>query len=287
MSYDTSLYENLVQESITAKEERIEGYDEDGVTIAYLNEGSYWLRIYPEVLETESGKKIRLVRKYFRYFFKTIGRFIYQEDGPIEKEINRLEASGFKDYWKYKEQLEGLIKVCLYKINSPKENKYLKLNEPMILALKPKMIYRIEDMLSEMSPDESKELLDPDKKSVSLKLTWGKEDGRWICSIGPTLTKEELPELPEDFPKNLDEIYVTKDSVPKEDDMKKIKKFISNLIASSTDMYEPSSDSTTATDLLSGGDDKETQPEKSKESTLDNMDEMVDALIAEATESSD
>lgn len=37
MSYDTSLYENLVQESITAKEERIEGYDEDGVTIAYLN----------------------------------------------------------------------------------------------------------------------------------------------------------------------------------------------------------------------------------------------------------
>jgi len=251
-------YAGLISDSINSRQERLErGDKDDKFPIAYLSDGTFVARFFPESYESADGKKrIRLMRKFFSHRLKlkddnNKDRYVYVscegDNCRVCKEASRLYDINYKDAYKYGSKQEALIKAHIYE--GPADE-YVKTNTTMVLVLNYRQMVAFDDLLADMSPNDAAELFSSSGEQLGIKLHSYYENGR-KCSIGFHHKKYALPEIPKDMPSNLDDVYLKKDKFITDEDLQILKKHISQIIANKHQNEDPESN-TSAANALSG-----------------------------------
>jgi hypothetical protein len=221
----------------------------DRAPISYLDEGTYSLRIYPEVIPDEGGtRRMHTVRPFWSYTgIKGVRRLPAPKDEncPIRKEMKKLaDADHLKDEaWKYRAKEEGLLKVMIFKM-SHKTHKYLKLNEPMFIVLKRPGLIAWNAFLADMDPADMKDVLNPRKVAQTINVKVTKKQGSVPAgvSFGFDVKKEELPPLPDGFP-SMFNVLLDEKKVATEDELKAVRSFVSRMLVTGSRVVNPGEDS--------------------------------------------
>jgi hypothetical protein len=278
---DLALFSGIQSEAETARQEQQER--ENRVPLSYTDEGSYWLRIYPEIRAEEDGsRRMHVMRKFWSYtgLCKGVRRLPAPagDDDRVRPEVQRLKDAKYAEAWKFQAKEEGLIKVNIFRSSLPKDHKYIKINTPMVLVLRRKQINALNEFLADLSPENLRQILDPRNEAPLIKMSFTAGAGG-SSSFGFDLTKAALPPLPENFPSIFD-ILLNKDTpLATDEELHKIRKAVSTILAMSSNIVNPESDSgstppsTTAADkkaaaqaavkaLLNEGGDAPSEPAK-------------------------
>ena len=244
---------NQSKENKSRRDEKSKGRDtaNEGPPVAYLNDGSYKLRVYPEEID---GKLVVVSRRWV-YQYRGLGIFPHYEGSVMESEAARATSNDSKGRggwaWKYQSREIGLVKAVVYETDPPGQE-YITYDKPQILVLKPRAIYQFDNWLAGLNPGHLVEILDIDKPSFLIKLDW-QSGARGSCNVSILLEKRECPPLKyehetdekvevRDFPSIVD-CYV-KDRKPTEEEARSIQEMISKEIMdhSLSPAISPSSD---------------------------------------------
>jgi len=225
-----------------AEQYRDQNSDDDRAPTAYIDEGNYWVRLYPEMIINEAGARQLVVVRRFWSYQRAFGvrRLPAPKDGdcPIRQQVQRLKDANYDEAWKYTAKEEGLIKLYIYKM-SLKDHKYIKVKTPMFFILRRKQLTALADFLADLSPEDLRNIMNPRVAAPLIKFSFTKGSGG-SSSFGFDLAREELPPLPEDFPSLYDVVMPESDAKPPTDEeIAKYKKGISALLAAGTNLLNP------------------------------------------------
>jgi hypothetical protein len=247
---DLALFAGVVSEEEANRAENARREEEraNRAPVTYLDPGSYWLRLYPEFrTEEDGGRKVHVLRRFWSYtgLAKGVRRLPAPRDpnDPVRKEVLRLKDAKYDQAWKFQASEEGLIKACIFKSTLPKDHKYVKMNTPLFIVLRRRQTEALSTFLAELSPENLRKILDPRGSAPMIKVTYTAGAGG-SASFGFDLAEAELPPLPSEFPsifKVLIEEGVTKPA--DDEELLKIRKNISAILASQSNVINPSDES--------------------------------------------
>lgn len=243
---DLSLFAGIQSEAEEARQEQQDR--ENRAPVSYLDEGSYWIRLYPEIRLEEDGKSRRMhvVRKFWSYtgLAKGVRRLPAPrgEADLVRPEVMRLKDANYGESWKFMASEEGLIKVNIYRSSLPKDHKYIKLNTPMFLILRRKQTNALNEFLAELSPENLRTVLNPRNTAPLIKVSYTKGSGG-SASFGFDLEQKELPPLPETFPSMFDVIINDETPLATDEELAKIRKSVSAVLAMQSNLINPDADS--------------------------------------------
>ena len=198
------------------------------------------MRFYPEIIEVDGRKRLKVVRTVNNHYFKAIakGRKRFVCEGAncrICKEVKKLDQIKLKDAYKYARSEDGIIKVNIFRTDAKSD--YIKINEPMFLIVRYKVSEAIANWLAGMDPEDMKEVLNPSKKAMAIKLSYKGGSGG-SASIGFDVKQYEMPVLPEGF-SSLYDAYLKDTDVASDEDLQNIKYIINELIARKMNVFNP------------------------------------------------
>ena len=243
---DLSLFAGVQTEAEEARQEQADR--ENRAPVSYIDEGSYWLRLYPEIRLEEDGKSRRMhvVRKFWSY--TGLAKGVRRLPAPrgdtdlVRPEVQRLVDAKYDQAWKFKAKEEGLIKVNIYRSSLPKDHKYIKLNTPMFLVLRRKQINALNEFLAELSPESLRTVLNPRNTAPLIKMSYTAGSGG-SSSFGFDLEQKDLPGLPEGFPSLFEVLINDETPLATDEEIVKIRKSVSLALAMSSNIVNPSDDS--------------------------------------------
>lgn len=262
---ELDLFSDLINDAREYKEKKDEsksGGDSHKFPLAFLEDGSYFMRFLPEITESEGKKKLKLIRTVFSHKIPKVGRFKCMGDDCVMcKEANRLYSAKVGTAYEFGYREEGILKAIIYRTNVVvKSDSYLKVETPIALIIKPKVIYAINQFLSEVSREDVRDLLNPEGEQLLIRIDFkGGKDGH--CSVGPDLRRVAInQDLLKDLP-SLDDIYIIDKRVPDDKQIMEIRKAVSaKLLAHSGNLNvtDPTVQETSQTpaELLSGNTSK-------------------------------
>lgn len=252
---DVSLFEGLQQDANKYIEDH-KNYDDSNSPIAYLDDGSYWLRLYPEILERDGKKRARIIRLFTAHSGFPNTRKLPCEGSScrICKITDPMQALDEKNAWKYQAREEALIKAIVYK--SSVKSDYVKLNSPLFIVLRWKGIQAIQQFIADLAPQDLQKVLDPTKAAPMLKITVDSgSKSNW--SVGFDINSAAMPELPADFA-TLDTAYVKDTDFAKDDELQKVRTFAAEFIAKKTNLFTPDDQNSGGVPGSSGAQSEET-----------------------------
>lgn len=240
---DLSLFAGVQKE---AEENRDRNSDDNRAPLTYMEEGSYWIRMYPELILDEAGNRklvpMRRLWSYGRNFGVRRLPAPKDENCPIRKEVQRLRDADYKEAFKYTASEEGVIKAVIFKASGAAEkSKYTKLNEPVFIVMRRKQMLALDQFLADMSPEDLRQVLDFRKKANVLKISFTKGSGG-SASFGFDLMQKELPPLPDDFPSMYDVLVTDETPPPTDEEIIKYRKGVTALLAASNNVMDPTED---------------------------------------------
>ena len=277
-------YASLIEDARQYKEEFEAGLGAEG-NAAFLNDGTYYFRIFPELVKN----RLTLIRRFFSHHIPKIGWFMCGEHCKICPQTDRLAEHNVDKSWQQESRELGLVKVYLR--DTTADNEYLKPKTHMTLILYPRQIYAIQAFIAELEPEDLREVLDVTDKHQGFKMVFS-SGKKGTCTFSLDEKSYEVPALPNDFPK-LSEIFVTEDQFPDDKQMKRIKAFVSSQIAKSVDFHSPDDHEDTGTlsaadaaELMGADDDEDnlmtsTRSEKKKEKEKSNKKKSKKVIEAE------
>lgn len=248
-----ALFSGVVQGAADDRDEqaRRDAERESRAPVAYIDEGSYWLRLYPEIRpEADGTRKMHIVRKFWSYtgLAKGVRRLPAPRDPecPVRKEVQRLKDAKYGDAWKFQASEEGLIKACVYKSSLPKDHKYFgaeKLNKPTYLVLRKKQLTALNEFLADLSPEDLRKILNPRGSAPMIKMTFSK-GASGSASFGFDIHEAVLPDLPAEFP-SIFKVLIDEDKMEPatDEELMKIRKSISGILAANSNVINPDDES--------------------------------------------
>ena len=242
---DISLFSGLQQDQEEYRDQQQDR--ENRAPVSYLDEGSYWLRLYPEIRAEEDGsRRLHVVRRFWSYtgLAKGVRRLPAPKDpnDPVRQEVMRLKDANYPEAWKFMASEEGLIKAQIYRSTLPKDHKYIKLNTPMFIVLRRKQLTALSTFLADLSPEQLQRILDPRKPGTIIKASYTKGAGG-SASFGFDLDEAELMPLPAEFPSLFEALINDKTEPANDEELSKIRKSISAVLAMRSNIVNPEDDS--------------------------------------------
>lgn len=240
---DISLFEDLRTDSTQYLEDhKRENYS--SAPLAFLDDGNYWLRFYPRLIEVDGKKRLKVVRSVLSHNFRSVDsikkRFICE--GPscrICRETAKLSSAKIRDAFRYTKSEDGVVCVHIYKFDG-KPSEYIKIGEPMFLVVRQKVVESISNWIAGLDPEDLREVLNPNVKAPIVKLSYkGGTGGN--ASLGFDIKKAELPKLPEDFASFYD-VYCRETDIASDEDLNSIRTFVGEILSRKTNIFNPDED---------------------------------------------
>lgn len=245
---DESLFEGMRDEA-KAYTEKVGG-DRPTTPLMFLDEGTYTMRIWPDLhVSAETGKKrLRAARVINMHNLgKDMGGRVpcEGEHCRICKEVKKLEDAKYGKAWQFKNREEGVITGYIFKTNA-EESKYLRVKEASYIVLSPRVFISFQTFIAGLDRDDLRQVMNPEVEAKGLKLTFtGGNKGS--ASWGFDLRDYELPELPRDFEEYpLSRVYYDEGEPSKsyigDDDLASFRKFVARLLAERGTAFDPGED---------------------------------------------
>ena len=217
MFEDPSLYSGLQEDAKQYQEEHKQTGD---YPLFYLDDGSYWCRIYPELVEKNGKKRLQLVRIFYSH--KGFYKMVTDDKGKLKKEyvrrlpcegadcrickqVKRMDSAGMENAWQFARMEEGIVTMYIYRSTIGKSD-YVVEEQPGFAIVKRKFIAELQRFIAEFDATDMPLVFDPTILAPQLKIAWqgGSQGG---ASIGLDIKKGELPEIPPDYPK-MSEVFI-------------------------------------------------------------------------------
>jgi len=228
---------NLSDEDINKISEEAEAYKREykergmfqpGVPICFLGDGTYVFRIYPDrdahgfirlIKRVWIHGKVRIDDDKFRWFWK---------DERVDKLFGEAKEAGMEKMWgkflyQYTSREQGYMMAHFYE---SADEQWTKKGQPYAVILDRRQMFAIQDFITELHPDDKRQILNPNNPAPGIKLSITRGGGKANVSCGIAgMTKFELPDLqfkdedgnPIEY-KGLDHVYITeKDKLADED----------------------------------------------------------------------
>jgi hypothetical protein len=245
---DDALFENMHDDAKRYSENN--GGDRPTTPLMYFDDGTYTLRVHPDVYTSpEDGKKkLRAVRLiHMHQLSKDMGGRVpcEGENCRICKEVKKLEDAKYGKAWQYKSKEEGIAQLYIYK-TSADDSKYVKVKEMTYAVMPPRILIAFQQFIAGLERDEIRMVMNPEQEARALRLNYtggSKGNAAW----GFDLKEYELPELPEDFDdypigqvfydeKNPSESYIS------DEDLSAFRKFVAKELSGRSVSFNPDDD---------------------------------------------
>lgn len=237
---DLSLFEELKADAEKFVEDHKYTSDYANAPLFFLDDGNYWLRFYPQIIEKDGKKRLLIVRTVFLHNFKSVSdigkRFMCE--GPncrICKETKRLSDAKLKDAYRFTRNEDGIALVNIYRTDAKSD--YIKSNEPGFMVFRRKVAIAINNWIAGLDADDLKRVLDPNRKAMIVKLSYTGGTGGG-ASIGFDIKEAELPPLDSEFPSIFDS-YVRESDIASDEEIQKIKSFVNESLARKLNIFNP------------------------------------------------
>ena len=247
MAYNFSLTDadlNQVQEQAEAFKIHYKesGGFQSGIPICFLSEGTYVFRIYPD---RDSKGFARIIKSAWIHNKIPLGgeRFIRcWQDSRIDKLFDEAKECGMekifgKFVYQYKSREQGYMMAHYFEST---DTEYTKAGETYGTVLDKRTIFAIQDFMASLSPEDKRQMIDPNNKAPGIKLsiTRAGNKSNVNCGIASISQKLELPPIEfkdengKDVEYNgLDQVYITEDQKISEEELFLLKKMVYEEIA--------------------------------------------------------
>ena len=203
---------------------------EDGPPIVWMQAGSYFIRPYPEF----GDGRLLTMETITAFKYDDLGWFVDNDNGDLQKEYERAKSNTPRNPWKLGPRETGKLRCAIMR-SDIEDREYLKLNEPVVFVGGFYFINEWKKFVAGLQPETIMELFDPDADSPMIRIdySFGNRDRneRSSCTISISTEKAVAPELPDDFP-SVTKIFVTKDSLPTDEQISKIRRIVSQTVSS-------------------------------------------------------
>lgn len=167
------------------------------------------------------------------------------KDCPVCAETRKLKDAKHQESWKYSAKKEALAPVYITESTAGKDYKYQILNAYGFIQLRNKAIDSLNAFLTNLSPEEMKQVLNPRNKAQRIMFTVsGGSEGS--ASWGFDIKQMEMPPLPDDFP-DIDKMYCDETEKVTEEELSIIRKTVNKMLAEMAGtMVDPDDEEATA-----------------------------------------
>jgi len=245
---DLSLFENFAgQVQKDFEDSQNEGFEKQPITYPVISgKTTTWKFRFHPLIKTDpdtGNPKLVLTRSVWNHgSFETVTMKDGKEqksrtrrlpcggkDCPICAETRKLKDAKHSEAWKYGAKREAIAPVYIYESTAPKDYKYQILNEYGFMQLRNKAIDSLNAFLSNLSPEEMKQVLNPKVKAPRIMFTVsGGSEGS--ASWGFDIKQTELAPLPDDFP-DIDKMYCDETEKVTEEELSIVRKTVNKLLA--------------------------------------------------------
>jgi hypothetical protein len=213
-----------------------------GIPICFLGDGNYVFRIYPD---RDPNGFARLIKRAHIHNKKTGVEGVYLrcwEDDRVNKLFREAEEAGLEKLWgyhiyQYRSREIGYMMAHLYE--TPPNNEYALPKKSYGLILDKRQIFAVQDFIAELTPEDKRQMLDPNNAAPGIKLSITRGSGKANVSCGiASMKRLELPPLefkdedgnPIEY-KGLDSVYITEEDRISDENFFKLRQAVIEEIA--------------------------------------------------------
>ena len=210
-----------------------------GVPITWIGDGVIRIRPYPEI----SNGRLLTMETIWAYTYKGIGKFAYAEGTPLEEEYVRARSQMSEDPWELKSRELGKLRCAVIEMDNPSD--YTPMNTPLVLCGGHPFIKEWRRFVSNLQPQTLMQIFDAEEVAPLIEISYkrGTKGTMTLCEMKISNKQAPAPELPAEFP-SVTTCYVTRESQPSTEQLRKIKAYVSKQILGSVRVVNPSTPST-------------------------------------------